>query len=241
MTTKTIPDLLDQASENQGLFGAVRKHDVHTGTDLYCPENTLVRAIELGTVVWVGPFTGLNAGSPWWNDTEAVMVEGPSGVILYGEVVVDMGVECGTLIEEGEGLGRVRRVLREDKGKPTSMLHLELYEPGATECVWWHLGDQQPESLCDSTRFLREFVTQAKPWWNLDAVMESHTPRPGDLTVCPGIGTYCLWLENERGHQVIRFGDQTYKWDFPYVTTVFGIKIPLDNSGDDGPCLLVAY
>lgn len=71
-----------------GAFGVKRKHDHHTGVDLYSTHSTLVRPIESGRVVEIMEFTGLNAEppSPWWNRTQAVLVEGRTGVILYGEV-----------------------------------------------------------------------------------------------------------------------------------------------------------
>lgn len=71
-----------------GAFGVSRKHDVHTGVDLYASESTPVYAIEDGKIVEILEFTGEGADppSPWWNRTQAVLVEGRSGVILYGEV-----------------------------------------------------------------------------------------------------------------------------------------------------------
>ena len=69
-----------------GAFGAVRKFDVHTGVDLYCKQGTPICAVEDGTVVEIEIFTGPRAESPWWNETLAILVEGKSGVVCYGEV-----------------------------------------------------------------------------------------------------------------------------------------------------------
>jgi murein DD-endopeptidase MepM/ murein hydrolase activator NlpD len=41
-----------------GVFGAVRKYDIHTGIDLYCELEDPVYAIEDGVVVNVCHFTG---------------------------------------------------------------------------------------------------------------------------------------------------------------------------------------
>lgn len=134
-----------QPPDPAGRFGAVRKYDVHTGVDVYCDSGTEVFAIESGLVVSVCDFTGIYAGSPWWNDTKAVMVEGKSGVILYGEI--EPLVTEGTYIAEGELVGKVLRVLKKNKNKPVSMLHLECYSHGTREPVWWDLNTPQPPSL----------------------------------------------------------------------------------------------
>lgn len=67
-------------------FGAKRKHDFHTGIDLFAPAGTQVFAIEDGIVTDVSRFTGASIGTPWWNETCCVAVEGASGVILYAEL-----------------------------------------------------------------------------------------------------------------------------------------------------------
>lgn len=139
-----------------GAFGAQRRHDVHTGVDLYAEPGALVVAVEDGVVVAVEDFTGPRAGSPWWHDTRALLVEGPSGVVLYGEL--DPTVEVGDAVKRGAVLGRVRTVLRRDKGLPMTMLHLELYAPGARASVWWRLGEPHPDALHDPTGRLVEAI-----------------------------------------------------------------------------------
>ncbi|MFO0629583.1 MAG: peptidoglycan DD-metalloendopeptidase family protein [Polyangiales bacterium] len=138
-----------------GAFGAVRRHDVHTGVDLHCGEGQAVHAVEDGVVVGVEDFTGPAAGSSWWLPTKAVLVEGASGVVLYGEVVPEAAMVPGALVAQGDRVGRVTRVLRHDKGAPTTMLHLELYAAGARSSVWWRHGEPQPAALRDPTAHLR--------------------------------------------------------------------------------------
>lgn len=138
-----------------GRFGAIRKHDCHTGVDLYCPVGTEIEALEDGVVVAVENFTGPNVGSPWWHDTQAVMVEGNCGVILYGEI--DSAVVVGQKIKAGQIVGKVLQVLKEDKGKPLAMLHLEWYTPGITASVWWKLNEPQPRNLLNIEALLKEF------------------------------------------------------------------------------------
>ncbi|HUU59552.1 MAG TPA: hypothetical protein VMZ50_08415 [Phycisphaerae bacterium] len=147
-----LPEHSDARSDDAGAFGAARRHDVHTGVDLHCPEDALVTSVEPGVVVAVEDFTGPDAGSPWWLPTKAVLVEGDSGVVVYGEVTPLLAE--GSRIGVGIPVGYVRRVLRNDKGRPTAMLHLELMAPGARTTLWWRLGADRPAGLLDPTAML---------------------------------------------------------------------------------------
>jgi len=138
--------------DEPGQFGIARKNDVHTGVDLYAEINDHVVAMEDGTVVLIEPFTGAHVvqeadKSPWWNDTWAVLVEGKSGVIAYGEVFPC--VETGIKVRAGERIGQVIPVLRTFKGRPMVMLHLELMRHGSRSTVWWRNGDPKPDCLID--------------------------------------------------------------------------------------------
>jgi murein DD-endopeptidase MepM/ murein hydrolase activator NlpD len=146
---KKLPPL-----DGQGAFGAPRKHDVHTGVDLYCPEGTEVVAIKAGTVVNIVWFTGQYTDPPsaWWNDTQGVLVDVGDEVHCYGEVLTDLKV--GDRVEMGQRIGHVKKVLKKDKGKPMSMLHLEAYEAGTVEPVWWYLDQPKPDVLRDPTPML---------------------------------------------------------------------------------------
>ncbi len=138
-----------------GAFGTKRKYDIHTGIDLYCERQELVYAIEDGTVVAIEAFTGEHADSPWWNNTWAILIEGASGVILYGEVD-HCHLTVGDKIQEGQFIGWIEQVLKEDKGvTPTSMLHLEVHQPGTRQSFWWHHGEPMPATLIDPTEFLK--------------------------------------------------------------------------------------
>jgi murein DD-endopeptidase MepM/ murein hydrolase activator NlpD len=145
-------------TQSPGSFGAERKYDVHTGVDLYTAENEPVFSMEDGKVVKVAVFTGPALGHDWWNETFAVMVEGESGVICYGEIKA--AVVEGQLIQRGDLIGYVTPVLPEGKERPDipghsrSMLHVELYEHGAREFVEWKLGEPCPKGLLDPTDLL---------------------------------------------------------------------------------------
>lgn len=146
---RTIP-----SPNSPGAFGAVRKHDVHTGIDLYCDAGTSVLAIERGTVVGVVDFTGPDTvpPTPWWNPTKAILIKGASGVICYGEVFPNVLV--GTEVKPGRVIGCVIPVLKKDKGRHMTMLHLELYERGTVEPVVWNLNKDIPEGLLDPTKLV---------------------------------------------------------------------------------------
>lgn len=135
-----------------GAFGVKRKHHTHEGVDLYCPEGTQVYAVEAGYVVAIIAFTGAAVGSSWWHDTVAVLVEGESGVVVYGEI--SPVVTVGSMILKGCLIGNVKQVLTKDKGRPMSMLHLELHKKGARDAPEW--TKRRPKTLLDPTRYLLE-------------------------------------------------------------------------------------
>lgn len=142
--------------DHPGAFGVARKHDIHSGVDLYTDHLAPVFAMESGTVVHIGNFTGASVGSPWWKETKAVMVEGASGVINYGEVRPN--VKVGDKIKKGDLLANVLQVLPNDGLRPaiphhnTSMLHIELYNHGVVKFIdSWKLGEAKPNDLQDPT------------------------------------------------------------------------------------------
>lgn len=138
----------------EGGFGFKRKHDIHTGVDLYTYPGMSVLAVEEGEIVAIEDFTGPKAGSPWWNDTQAVLIEGKSGVVCYGEIVTPKEMRVGDKVEREQYVGGVRTVLKEDKGKPMTMLHIELYTHGTRETVWWRHGEPKPANLLDPMEHL---------------------------------------------------------------------------------------
>lgn len=138
-----------------GAFGVERRHHRHEGVDLYAAERVAVRAMEAGTVVAIEHFTGPQAGSDWWLPTQCVMIEGASGVLNYGEIKPARSLAVGTRVDAGEVVGQVATVLREDKGRPRSMLHLERYVHGTrVPLASWGLGEVQPAQLLDPTGML---------------------------------------------------------------------------------------
>jgi phosphopantothenoylcysteine decarboxylase len=149
-----------------GAFGYRRRHDVHTGVDLYVAPGLAalahVRAVEPGTIRAISPFTGPSAGFAWWLDTRAVLVEGPSGCVGYCEMEPLPGLVVGQKVKKGERLGQVVPVLRPGKERPDIpghsrwMLHVELYERDLENVQWvaWETPLTKPAQLLDPTPFL---------------------------------------------------------------------------------------
>lgn len=139
-----------------GDFASVRKYDIHTGIDLHCSENSNVYSMEDGIVIKNEPFTGTIAGSSWWEDTNYVGIKGNSGYIIYGEI--SSSLKTGDLVKAGSLIGNVKRVLKKNKGKPQSMLHLEYYRKEIDDPFIWQLKDKDsvPENLLNPNLLLRK-------------------------------------------------------------------------------------
>lgn len=146
--------------QHPGAFGVKRHKHVHTGVDLYAPYGCPVRAIEDGVVIKIDWFTGPSIDMPWWNDTRAVYIEGKTGVFCYGEVREYPDLKVGDEVKQGDYFAYVVTVLKKYKGRPMSMLHLELYGHGYTD-TWreWKIGDPKPEHLKDPTLYLLQVAS----------------------------------------------------------------------------------
>ncbi len=149
-----------------GAFGFQRRVNWHPGVDLYTRDGEPIYAIEEGVVVGNGVFTGPKVGTPFWETTHYLMVEGKHGVFNYGEMYESL-LEVGEQINEGQNVGYVKRVLFEHKHRPDipghscSMLHLELYTVGSTEPTHWHQF-QKPPNLLDPTPYLLQMYLDEK-------------------------------------------------------------------------------
>jgi murein DD-endopeptidase MepM/ murein hydrolase activator NlpD len=149
----SLPDLCGLV--HPGSFGIDRHQHVHTGVDLYTAHGMPVRAMEDGKVIQISWFTGPSINLPWWNDTRAVYIQGRYGVFNYGEIQEVPTLKVGDTVKAGYLIGHVMTVLRKWKGRPMSMLHVELYDDGYVD-DWkeWKIGDPKPEHLKDPTPYL---------------------------------------------------------------------------------------
>lgn len=147
-----------------GRFGASRKHDIHTGIDLYAnPRELLVGAFENGKIVSIGPFTGVDTDCEWWYDSKYVAVEGRSGIIVYGEIEPSQSIKVGETVTQGQLIGEIVQVLRHSPRRPIPghsmyMLHVELIShPGPGEDFTagdWKLKQDRPKHVLDPTVYL---------------------------------------------------------------------------------------
>jgi len=153
LTTDVFTDAEIPIKQHVGAFGVKRKHHIHNGVDLYCCPSDMVYAVEDGTVVDLRQWTGESVGSPWWNDTWALLVEGESGVVAYGEIFKGYQKK-GDKVKRGDLLGGVKTVLRRYKGRPMTMLHLQMYKHGKFCAGGWNTNDPKPDALIDPTPFL---------------------------------------------------------------------------------------
>ena len=159
--TKFIPE-----KPHPGSFGMDRRHHVHTGVDLYTKRGMDVYAVEDGKVIDIGLFTGAAVGSPWWNETSYVYIEGESGIVCYGEIELAEIIVPGFAARRGEWIGDVTPVLKKGP-KPEipfhsdCMLHIELYVHGFTvgQEKEWLIGAPQPAYLIDPTVKLKESLS----------------------------------------------------------------------------------
>ena len=162
-----MPDI--PCANHYGAYMVKRKFDVHTGIDLYAPEGDFVYAIEDGEVIAVRPFTGEIAGTPFWENTHCIDIEGFTGTFGYGEVepLFTKPLKVGDLVKKGDCIGQVKRVLKEYKGKATSMLHLQLHRHG----LKYLIKDQQDPDMesfydlqLDITPLLIQLKNKADIW-----------------------------------------------------------------------------
>ena len=163
-------------NHHPGAFGFHRRHNFHTGVDLYTKDNAAVFAVESGTVVHIEKFTGRSLGQDWWEETWGLMIEGASGVVNYGEIYAPpQWVKLGVPVKQQQYIGNVKRVLLFDKLRPDipghscSMLHIELYKHGVREFAHWEDPAKNPD-LLDPTTYLLEAMnapSRTLTWDNL--------------------------------------------------------------------------
>lgn len=151
---------IPMGTTHPGAFGFERTHHIHEGVDIYTCENELIYLPEcLWVVGWID-FTGAVVGSPWWNETKALVCHTPcEKTIILGEIMpTDNGIplDCSSgWYEEGTCIGRVHPVLKKDKGRPRHMVHIEMYSQRQNSSVGlWKKGCQKPEHLIDPTSWL---------------------------------------------------------------------------------------
>lgn len=146
-----------------GEFGYKRSYYFHQGIDLYVTgeHDVKVFTAEAGVVVAIEDFTG-PPDHPHWLYTQAVLVEGKTGVICYGEIEPVSGLEVGDEVKSSTHIAHVRPVIPEGLerhdifGHSRWMLHFEWYTHGTRESVSWHHEDEYPLNLRNPSIMLQE-------------------------------------------------------------------------------------
>lgn len=158
-----LPVRLSHPIQEQGLFGSIRRYDIHTGLDLYTEDGSPVVCIKDGVIKEVFQFTGDNVGTPWWEDTYAVLISSDDVDVLYGEIY-NPRLREGSTVNSGEVIGEVKKVLKVDKGvTPPSMLHLEVWKKDTfVRDVVWSKSDEMPKGLLNPLAYL---TTQEFDYW----------------------------------------------------------------------------
>lgn len=210
--------------DKPGSFASERRHDIHTGVDLYCELGQEIVAVEDGEVFKIENFTGPNADdpSPWWNDTQALLIKGKSGVVVYGEISTDLSV--GQKVSRGDIVGRVTTsVLKKFKGRPMCMLHFELMDASTTGTVWWRTGESKSSVLKDPTPFLMEAAASGYEVFNLDRYQGN---RFLNLPRFPKARTLqeALYYYKNRAIQLLKFG---WSWDGAWKEYDWGVQVEL--------------
>ena len=139
-----------------GGFGVKRRNHYHEGIDIYAPPGEAIYAVEDSIVSHIGPFTGEHCGSPWWENTQAIVLTGASGSVVYGEIEVNSNLKVGDLVSANQLVGKVLTVLKKDKGRPKSMLHLELQKTWTGK---WESGEiKLSDNLVDPFEHLKSSI-----------------------------------------------------------------------------------
>ena len=131
-----------------GAFAYKRKHHTHEGIDLYTEQNTPVFSMGFGKVIDIFDFTGESVQSPWWNQTQAVLIQHGDCYWLYGELK-DINLQKHQHVYPNTYIGKTAEVLKRNKGRPTAMLHLEKRMFPTCEVINWI--NEKPVYLLDPT------------------------------------------------------------------------------------------
>jgi murein DD-endopeptidase MepM/ murein hydrolase activator NlpD len=197
-----------------GMFGAVRKYDVHTGLDIYCKPDSPVRAARDGTIIEVIPFTGASVGSPWWNETSAVAIDSGQ-VFVYGEV--KPLVKVGDTVQRGQIIGTALEVLKEDKGvNPTCMLHLEVWDTNYQSNFTWEHGTKAPDGLINPLSIFNFWIVKTNSGYRIETHDGRYWKRFDMAADCKA---YCMSRTEETGERFEYVNSRTGNAKLYYAAT----------------------
>lgn len=151
---------LPLGSTQYNSMGARETHDqshLKCGVDLNCDSGTSVYAVESGNIVSIETFFN-NKKRPWISSSKAVLVEGPNGVVCYGNVAVNNNLKIGAQIKQGDAIGTVVSYYKKEQNKGTSRLRIELYRFGTIKRPKWRIGKPPPKNLLNPTSLLMPLI-----------------------------------------------------------------------------------
>jgi murein DD-endopeptidase MepM/ murein hydrolase activator NlpD len=209
-----LPVVGNHPYTSAGMFGAVRKYDIHTGLDLYCEEGADVRALSDGIVTEIISFTGTVAGSPWWNETEAIAVTDKSGVVyVYGEVIPLTKV--GDAVTKGQVIAKAKTVLKEAKSNPPCMLHLEVWLNNYQSNYTWKHGEPIPSGLVNPIGLFCFWVIKTLSGYRIETYHGQYWKYFSSAIDCK---SYCMSRSDEFGEKYCYVNSEQLKRDYTTAT-----------------------
>ena len=155
---------LPLGKSNPSGFASKKKYGYHTGVDIICNVNDIVTSVEDGIVTSITNFSrDYTNKKPWINMTKVILVEGESGLIVYGNIKPKKGLRVGDLLDIGDEIGKVMPVYKKHNKTTTAKckLKIEWYKPGTIKRLSWRYDGYKPSSLLDPTPMLISLLTNS--------------------------------------------------------------------------------
>lgn len=169
-----------------------------TGIDLFAPMDQPVHAVEDGIIRSICLSTGASVGSPWREETSAVLIEGKTGLITYGGILPteSISVSEGRKVRKGQLLGHVFPVSSDDKDNGVSMLHLEVHKNSEAPLkapVNWPRDTPDPAGfLHDPTEHLIRAWAKVSPRFHREGEKPPNT-KEGKRNLIKWLQKHPLW------------------------------------------------
>lgn len=158
-------------SGNKGSFWEERSGMFNCGVDIGCPEGSIVVSIDEGIVIDIGVFSD-PINEHYFNKSYYVTVKSPEKINYKYASLASISVEIGERIKPGSLLGRVGKIIDENKldadtpfhireafyNDEDAKMHLELYKAPIMEVrpyeIGNYLGEEKPKSILDPNVYL---------------------------------------------------------------------------------------
>lgn len=138
-------------------FGGKRRNGFNTGIDLLCDAYQPVASVEAGTIVAIVNFSKKGKTKPWINTSRALLIEGDSGVVCYGNVKPNSKLKVGSFVSKGQVVGKVIPIYKNKKNR-VCKLKLEWYTHGTRRRSSWNFNKDIPGNLLNPTHMLLPLI-----------------------------------------------------------------------------------